>query len=98
MLLRARWYSPAASWSSIGRGFTDARSGTLLLSGTRTEKFIRADAPSGIYALKGTVVESWFIRTVYTDAPAGRIAFAGSRTESYIFRPGGRINISGTLC
>ena len=81
---------------SVGKGFTDARSGTVLLSGSRTEKFNRADAPSGVYALKGTRTESWFIRTVYNDAPTGSIGFAGTRTESYIYRPAGRLPISGT--
>ena len=57
----------------------------------------RADAPSGSAALNGTRTESWFVRKIYTDAPTGSVSIAGTRTESYVFRPAGRINISGAV-
>ena len=58
---------------SSGKGYVDARAGTLALSGTKTENRAHSNAPSGSVALSGTAVDSWSIRTVYNDAPVGRL-------------------------
>ena len=83
----------------IGKGFTDARTGTLPLFGTRTEQLLRADAPTGRAALNGTAAEAWFIHQGYTDAPTGAIGIAGTSTEVRRAddRPSGRISIGGTI-
>jgi hypothetical protein len=83
---------------SSGKGYTDARTGALAFSGTKTEGMARADAPSGRIAFSGTASDVWFIHVVHNDAPTGAIGIAGTRTETWRCndKPTGRVTIVGT--
>ena len=80
-------YSGATSIMAVGAAiepkisgptYNDARSGTIVVTGTRTESWVRrfifTDAPAGAVALAGSVVESQVVRITYNDAPTGAIA------------------------
>ena len=62
---------------SYSRVYNDARSGSLVLTGSVTEKKLYTDARAGSMVLNGNAVD----RRTYVDAPVGTMALGGSIIE-----------------
>jgi Concanavalin A-like lectin/glucanases superfamily len=77
---------------------SDAPTGILLLSGTRTESFTpgpKFDTPTGIFRLSGSVVEQYIDSKprAYTDMPVGTLLLSGGVLE---FNPTGFLTLVGS--
>jgi hypothetical protein len=73
-----------------------SRSGTITLSGIKTEAAIYTDARSGTITLSGSAVDNWGV--IYSDSRSGTITLSGSSTLSQVFAdsPSGTISLTGS--
>jgi fibronectin-binding autotransporter adhesin len=78
-----------------GTVFNDSGSGTITLSGTRTESHSHSNSPSGTITLGGSFAQAFS----HSGSASGQITLAGTRTESLVGTDSraGTITLAGTF-